>query len=290
MHACKLCDRSFPTCSGLGGHMSISHPKNGTPHSGLAKLKGVWETLTMEERILKSTKIRDARCCGVDSSIITEFQRQVIFGSLLGDMSITKHKHNTPYVDHSINLPRIRILHSSKQKDYVRWKYEILISIARTEPYEILQVGGFGDGSYSCRFETLSLPCLNPIYDIVIGESGKKHISQEWLDQITDPIALATWFMDDGSRGGGRGFYPMLSLGLTTDEEMFILQEWLIDIWELRTNYRRIKTGYNDNTKVNLRIFPKDIEKFRQLIEPYIIPSMRYKIDPSISYKECVCT
>jgi hypothetical protein len=284
---CKLCGKEFPN-GGLGGHMTTVHPKDGIPHKGTENFRHIWEGMTEEEHTARSDMLRASKFSHLDDITITDFQRQMILGSLLGDMAIWKQgKKTTKY---GLANPELRISHSTKQREYVMWKYEILKDIARKEPYEFVQKSGFGVGFSSCRFETKSLPCLNSIYDVVVGKDGKKHISQEWLDQITHPVALATWFMDDGSRGGDY-FRPWFALGLSTDSEVEIIREWLIDKWGLTTRYYReggSPSSYNENTYARVYISNIDKEKFKRIIQPYIIPSMIYKIDPSVEYKNCI--
>lgn len=265
---CKICGRTFDN-GGLSGHMSVSHPKGGVPHPGAIKLTKVWGT-TKEEYDARMKLTRDSRFKYLDDIELDEFQRQMILGSLLGDMSIWKQHKGVS----GTSNPELRISHSTKQKDYVMWKYDILKNIARKEPYEIIQKTGFGVGFGSCRFETRSLRCLNPIYNLVVGEDGKKHITQKWLDQIADPVALAVWYMDDGGYGG-----VWIAMGLTLKDELSVVANWLQDKWKLDSRITYSKSGYNDNMYAILRMSSKDGRyKFRELVRPYVIPTMKYKL------------
>jgi hypothetical protein len=270
------------TNGGLGGHMANSHPKNGVPHPGAAALKNVWNGLSDEDHAARVKVGRDSRFSDLDDIVLTKTQEQMILGSLLGDMNIWRQHKGVSGISH----PELRISHSVKQREYVWWKYEILKNIARKEPYEIIQKTGFGAGLGSCRFETKSLKCFEPIYDVVIGKDGKKHITQEWLDKIAEPIALATWYMDDGSRGCGNGdrIKPWFAMGLSTDNEVSIMRHWLDDTWGLKTSYRRARGYYNENTYAILQISLRYREKFKNIIETNVISSMRYKVDTDVSY------
>ena len=112
--------------------------------------------------------------------VISSFQKQMILGSLMGDMNIM-------YPNPRSRFPRIRVLHGSKQLEYVMWKYSVLRDITLTPPKTIPNAG-FGE--YTTTFTTRCLPCLIPIYDITMSNSGKKKITTEWLDALTDPVAL----------------------------------------------------------------------------------------------------
>lgn len=74
---------------------------------------------------------------------LTEIQKSLIIGSLLGD----------GYMSCKINA-YIKICHSIKQKTYVDWKYQILSSMVNTKPK--LNKGNGNRIAY--RFCTRSLP------------------------------------------------------------------------------------------------------------------------------------
>jgi DNA-directed RNA polymerase subunit RPC12/RpoP len=132
---CEICGKTF-TNGGLSGHMSVSHPKNGVPHPGAVKLTKVWEGLSEEDHLARARMLRDSRFKDLDDIQLTKTQEQMILGSLLGDMAIWRqHKGVT-----GTSNPELRISHSTKQRDYVMWKYDILKNIARREPYEELVI------------------------------------------------------------------------------------------------------------------------------------------------------
>lgn len=207
-----------------------------------------------------------------DHVIPTELQRQVILGSLLGDMSISARskKHN----------PYIQVGHTTKQTEYLMWKFNILKSLTTgREPsvsswYQTDLGYKSGKKIYnSIHFQTRSLRCLVPIYDMV-RSNGNKHVSTKWLNEIKDPIGIAVWYMDDGCLLSK--FNAVFALGLRSPGEQFAIQDWMMATWDIETHiYTQTNTKYkilSISSKSNLR-------KFRDLVEPYIIPSMRYKID-----------
>ena len=282
-YKCEQCGKEFEKSQEYASHVGLEHPKLGVVRYQFTKEDNPWNNLTDEEHVARSEMIRSSKFAHLDNITITDLQKQMIFGSLLGDMCIWKQRSG---VRCRMARPELRISHSTKQRDYVMWKYEILKNIARKEPYEFIQKTGFGAGFGSCRFETRSLNCLEPIYSVVIGKDGKKHVTQEWLDQITNPIALATWYMDDGSKGSGFRIKPWFAMGLATEQEVNIVQEWLRNTWGIETNYNRATGYYNDNTYAILSITLGYREKFIQLIKPYIIPTMEYKINPLVHYND----
>jgi len=212
-----------------------------------------------------------------DHVLLTELQRQVILGSLLGDMSICIRSH--------CKSPNITVSQSTVQTEYLMWKYDTLWNLTTgTKPHIFSQLSDFGTGSnkinYMIRFATMALPCLLPIHELVRGD-GNKYISKLWLNEIIDPIALAVWYMDDGCLSSKASV--KFALGLMSTEECFALQEWMSNRWDIGSYILKQKSTnqrYIHNTYSNLFISSKsNLRKFRDLVEPYIIPSMRYKID-----------
>lgn len=211
-----------------------------------------------------------------DHVILTDLQRQVIFGSLLGDMSIG--------IMHNRRNPKITVGHSTKQIDYLMWKYNILENLIGSKPHTSLHISNFGSNykklCYAVSFQTLSFPCLIPIYKLVHKDENK-YITKEWLNEISDPMGLAVWYMDDGS--STNKYTVSFALGLRTEEECFTLKDWMLNKWDIDSrisNQRSYDPKYSHHVYSTLSISSKsNLRKFRDLVEPYIIPSMRYKID-----------
>ena len=107
--------------------------------------------------------------------------------------------------------------------------------------------------------------------------NDKKIISKEALNQLTLE-GIAWWYMDDGSMsikkidGKPRGAEITLNTYLTAEENQTI-----IDFFQ---NQYNITWKLNKSRgKYRLRMGKKEGKKFFALIEPYIIDSMKYKID-----------
>jgi recombination protein RecA len=111
---------------------------------------------------------------------LTDAQHSIVIGSLLGDGAM-RCKTNA----------LLEINHCFEQRAYVDWKYRHLINLVRTGPK-----ARTGNGSrIAYRFTTLSLSELTP-YHAAFYDGGVKSIP---VLELT-PLALAVWFMDDGSK------------------------------------------------------------------------------------------
>jgi hypothetical protein len=200
---------------------------------------------------------------------LTDLQQQIILGSLLGDMWIYKNGHS------KLN-PEVGVKHSSKQRDYILWKYDILRNIARGFPIEF-PGSGYGKGTTMLQFSSKSLQCLNSIYNAT-HPFGRKHVTTNWLEMINHPIAIAVWFMDDGCRNNAH--QASIALGRSESNACSLLQLLMKDRWDIDTVVHTHigKVGSRDITQTYLHFNKKPFDALRTLIKPYIIPSMMYKI------------
>lgn len=105
----------------------------------------------------------------------------------------------------------------------------------------------------------------------------KKVISREALNQLTLE-GIAWWYMDDGSMsikridGRPRGAEITLNTYLTAEENQIII-DYFQEKWNITWKLNQSKGKYR------LRMGKKEAIKFFSLIEEYIIPAMKYKID-----------
>jgi len=179
---------------------------------------------------------------------LSDEQRSLIVGTLLGDGAM-RCKANA----------LIEINHSAEQREYVDWKYQQLAVLVSTPPK--LRSGNGGRVAY--RFTTRSLPELTPFYRAFYPE-GRKVVPQLELT----PLAMAVWFMDDGSKS-----YRALYLNTQQFEldDQGRLLSMLKDQWNIRGTLNRDKTYHR------IRIAVESVERFRRLVEPLVLPNLRYK-------------
>jgi hypothetical protein len=169
------------------------------------------------------------------------------------------------------------IRHSSHQKDYIEWKYSLDKNYWRYTPRHYDNCIGLK--KYH-GFRIVSKPNLE------LGElrtklypNDKKYISREIIENL-DELGLAIWYMDDGciDRPVGRNSMGILNTYCSSPkaEEEIIIQTYLKDKWNLKTN---INSGHG---RFRLRFPHIEFCKFVEIIKPYIIPSMIYKIDTTM--------
>lgn len=200
---------------------------------------------------------------------LSEEQEQMILGSLLGDLSISKDKPNA----------RLALVHCSKQEELFMKKVEILGEFMGNYKECESAIDPRTNKSYKgFRGNSKSHSIFNSLYNLLYI-NGIKTITKEYLNKITHPIALAYWFMDDGSASG------IIATNCFTLQEVILLQEWLYKKWDIFTTIRNVTKN-----QYVLYIPAKTRFQFEAIIFPYIIPSMYYKLKYLNIFKESIET
>jgi len=187
-----------------------------------------------------------------------------------GDAGIRKQKDCR-----SVSL---RICHAERQREYLEYKRDILQNLFKEWEIPIKTVNN--SGYPGVWLGTRNHPRLRVIHKWFYKD-GKKRFSRRILNYLT-PLGIALWYMDDGSlsykkREGkihGREIHLNTYCSL---EEAKIIQAYFKEVWDISWTMVFNKGFYR------LRIGTGEAEKFFAVIEPYVIPSMRYKLD--LKYK-----
>jgi recombination protein RecA len=283
VYVCKECGKEFASMTSLGGHASVVHST--ANRAGLSKAsKKMWAERTPEERAAVAAKSLEMRNKWRYDVELTEVQRQLILGGLMGDMSIL-------YPNSRSSFPRLIISQSAAQEEYLMWKYSILKNLIKSPPVEVVN-HGYCAGKIMIRAQTMSLPCFTPIYNLV--KVGKKtSLSKEWLDEIDHPIALATWYLDDGSLIAGKnkkyrkvyGHSISIASGYLQKEQASVLSAWMDRTWgvPVKINWS-LKSG-NPNPYATVHINKAaDVDAFLAIVRPYAVPCMDYKVTRDYTY------
>lgn len=197
---------------------------------------------------------------------LTPTQKSFIIGSMLGDatMRVGKKGKNANFkVDHCL-----------EQKEYVFWKYEILKNFVTTPP-KISYRRNKENIRYkkSWWFRTLRHPILTEIYNQFyttdLYRCGRKIVPDIVIDSI-NPFVIAVWVMDDGSYYQGKIDISTYSFTLEEIEKLCRIIKKKFNITPLY--YKDRNKGYR------MYCNKKETQKLVDLICPYIIKSMRYKI------------
>lgn len=195
----------------------------------------------------------------------TQQQFQIILGSILGDgfLSNPKRKGANSFTDSALKM-----IHSSKQLDYLTWKHSQLADIS-CPIYSRLS----SDGGVRVSFQTHAHPYFTHLRSIWYP-SGTKIVNLEELNEI-DELGLAIWFMDDGTQGISKGSpYGFFCTDGFSYIEQFLIQGFLAHRFKIDTSVTT-----NGNGRWRIRVKAAGMRRLCKLIEPYIIPSMSYKLN-----------
>ena len=86
---------------------------------------------------------------------------------------------------------------------------------------------------------------------------------------MIDPVILAVWYMDDGSKSRDRDVYLNTQQFSITDQKKLLFCLRSLGI-QARMN--------KDKQYFRIRILKESIALFMKIIAPYIIDSMKYKL------------
>lgn len=191
--------------------------------------------------------------------------RQLIIGSLLGDGSfVSCGKTCKNYC--------LSIAHCKEQKEYIEYKFNIL------SKYN-LATKIFEEISFDNRFKQENRDYLcykiktrnNPIFTQIRKDcyrDGKKHPNLKYVQYI-DALGLAIWYMDDGYITNSS---CILSTCSFPEDEQRDLAIFLLGRFGLH-----FTVGKNDNS---MYLIKDDFEKFKSIVEPFILDSFKYKLVP----------
>ena len=184
---------------------------------------------------------------------LTQLQKSVIIGCILGDGYVRRLPGRKDAF--------LEVNHSIKAKEYVDWKYSVLKNICESPP----KTRKIDEKRIAYRFFTKQHPQITEMYK-QFYQNGKKVIPKGFR---LDPLMLTVWFMDDGSKTKKGDVY------LNCQQFDFQSQRRLLHALRLLGIRARMN---KDKRYYRIRIYKESVPKLLELIEPYLVPSMRYKI------------
>ena len=185
---------------------------------------------------------------------LSDIQKATLIGSLLGDGYLSGSLRDR------INY-RLEINHSVKQREYVLWKYEIFSEW-------ILSLPKYRSKTRSLRLRTISHPELTFFHELFYSD-GRKIIPNNIGAILRDPLTLAVWFMDDGTR--------IKDYGVTINSQSFNETENNLLQKVLLKNFGISSSLHNDKGNKRLYIGRHSVENFIKIVNPFVLPSMKYK-------------
>lgn len=186
-------------------------------------------------------------------------KRSILMAMVMGDGCLKKN-----------NV--LSITHCARQKDYLIFKAKLLAEVLEINVPKVYQT----EHEYeSWRFNKGHK--LFRIYRNWIYKNDVKTFNLDWLRYIT-PQGLAIWYMDDGSliakkRNGKIHAFELYISTYLSKEENQVLIDWLFDTYQIKFNQNQNKGKYR------LRCSTQEARKFVELVKPFIVPCLEYKVN-----------
>lgn len=193
---------------------------------------------------------------------LTQVQRELVIGSLLGDGYTRKSSERTASFNES---------HSEKQEEYLRWKGDLLG--CHVSSYTTTSKREAGKVYKGIRLNGVTSTHMMEFHELFYGSGGR--VFPKNLPDIMTPFVLAVWYMDDGSIMNK--FHPRISFGL--------------DEGSLRSAISALKglglkpVAGREGDEYGIR-FPGQSELFFGLIERHIPTCMNYKLPAQSEFRE----
>jgi len=195
-------------------------------------------------------------------------QWQVVLGGLMGDGALSPSR-----IAGSLGT-RFRMGHGAAQLEYLEWKASLFGNIVQSRTTNA-RGAGFVD--------LTPLPELAPIREAVYWGDGHKYLSYDYLKALT-PLALAVWYMDDGSfsnrskqlqertrNGSGRSEICVQALSPGSRERLLEVLAGQFDLHPTLSERGARKQAV-------LSFAEEETAKLHEVVAPYIHPSMQYKL------------
>jgi len=184
-------------------------------------------------------------------------QHQIILGSLLGDASLSCG--GSEYSKYKLSET-----HCVKQRDYLMWKADMLSPLGINIDNFLSSYGKGYEPTEKVRISTRANIIFEDYYYLKYP-----NLTTEIVNDLNE-IGLAVWIQDDGNFN--KGAYS-ISCGN-------VAFETLIKIAKKLENKFKINFKVRKGTRENLiEVGRAEGQKLKELIKPYIHPSMSYKVN-----------
>lgn len=195
----------------------------------------------------------------------TQRQQSIVFGTLLGDGYLRPTNGNSENCSYALSL-----CHGEKQLEYLKWKFTEFAYFVTTKTFRI-NMRQFRGNAPTYAFSTVSHPFLNEAHRICYSANGKKDITEQWLQYI-NPLALAVWYMDDGSLNKRTHTVVLCTNSFSREGQLLA-----IDFLKRRYGIEAVlEPRRNDQTVI--RINASQSRKFMDIISSYVPDCMKYKL------------
>lgn len=191
---------------------------------------------------------------------LTEYQHQILVGSLLGDGWLSATSEASA---------RFQEGHCEAQSQYADWKADALEPFVSSRFWRSKESGG---KSYKGRnFSTVSCPQFRSLYDLFYPTPHRQRRFPRSLPGLMTPLVLAVWYMDDGSVGKSTSGGQNVRISFGLDDVSLKRALKALRVLGLKPRV------YGEGGDRGIWIMGQT-HRFRSLIEPHVPSCMAYKL------------
>jgi LAGLIDADG DNA endonuclease family protein len=198
---------------------------------------------------------------------LTKNQKEAAIGLLLGDVSLQSQNEGKTY--------RIKFEWGDRNKAYAMHVFQLFDEWILSQPHKNSRISPNGNIVINWGFQTISHKAFNYLADLFLKQKHKGIVENLILDHLT-PRSLAYWFMDDGGKldynKNSKNYSVVLNTQSFTNLEVELMSEQLSSKFNLLCEVRS-----NKNKKI-IVIKNSSYQAFYNLIDPYLVNEMRYKL------------
>lgn len=198
---------------------------------------------------------------------LSAIQWEASIGLILGDASLRTQNNGRTF--------KLQFEWSDKHKPYADHIYNLFEEWILSKPHKKVRLSPNGNQVITWGFQTLSHKAFNPLADLFLINK-KKGISEYLIKNHLTARGLAYWFMDDG----GKLDYNKNS----TNKSIVLNTQSFTDI-EVEKMSKELSNKFNFSCQLRSNKGKKIIvinsvsyPLFRNIIDPYLIPEMKYKL------------
>lgn len=266
---CKHCQASFDSIH--SNKVFCSHPCQ-EEYWAVVRSKGGKSTKNAR---MKARLVRDTQR-------LSERQKQICLGGLLGDSSITPRDNGAC---------RVRFGHGIDQKEYLEWKKRLMGDfIIQETPSMYISKGYAKEPTEAFIYETIVHEEFKRLYPLFYSSERKKRersISWKTIEDI-DAFGLLIWYLDDGCLAKPREKDKNGTVRLHTNAYPLPMQRIFVK-WFWKKFRIEAKIQYNSTHGSHfLRFNTIESTQFLSLFYPFVaeVPEcMNYKLLPILPNK-----
>jgi hypothetical protein len=214
---------------------------------------------TQQQRKLRGKKLEIYK----QSLQLTDLQREVLIGTLLGDSSMSLREGKPCY--------SIKFEQGEAHAEYVTHLYEIFEPFTGTSPK-----WRWIDSEHKRRalwFRTYRHDSLIFYYNLFYEGEGehRRKIVPKNIAKFLTPRVMAYWFMDDGNQTSDKLTYCINTQGFKQHESQMLCNV-------LKEKYNITASLNKDKDSWRIYIWRESAVSFRTLVEPYVLSCFHYRL------------